>query len=237
MKKLSYILLSLLCISIVSNAQKIPADSIFADYYKATGGEKLWDSVTTFTVQQQYSAPNATPYDVEVAVSIPDNSIFKSKNILKRSFIYTVKDKEGWIKVPIGGKMDVRDLSAADQTNMRYEIFDQLAPFIKYKERGLIATTVGQELVNKVQTNQVELQGKDIKYNLWFDAKTGLLIRKKETIAGVETTSELSNYTKSTYGILYPAKAIEINTVDKKPVTITSKLEINKPVEAELFVR
>ncbi len=237
MKKLSYILLSFLCLPYISNAQKIPSDTIFANYYKATGGEKLWESIETYTIQQQYSAINATPYDVDVSVSIPENSIYKSKNILKRSFVYTVKDKEGWIKVPIGGKMDVRDLSAADQTNMRYEIFDQLAPFINYKERGLIATTVGQELVNKVQTNQVELQGKDIKYNLWFDAKTGLLIRKKDTIAGVETTTEFSNYIKSTYGILYPAKMVKINTVDRKPVSITSKLEINKPVEAELFMR
>ena len=237
MKKSSYIFIILLSLTTLGYAQKIPADTIFANYYKATGGEKLWDSIKTYSMEQSFNAVNATPYESEVFVSIPESSIYRSKTILKRSFIYTVKDKEGWIKVPIGGKMNVKDLSVAEQTTMRYEIYDQLAPFINYKERGLIATTVGQELVNKVQTNQVELQGKDIKYNLWFDAKTGMLVRKKESAAGVETTTELSDYIKSSYGILYPSKMIEINSIDKKPVTITSKLEVNKPLETELFVR
>ncbi|WP_109673434.1 hypothetical protein [Dyadobacter jejuensis] len=237
MKKNITLLAVLLSLSLASYGQKIPVDTIFANYYKATGGEKLWDSIKTYTLKQSFAAPGSTPYDADISVSIPENAMYKSKTIMRRSFIYGVKDKEGWIKVPIGSKLDVRDLSPAEQTNMRYEIYDLLVPFKDYDDRGFVATTVGQETLNKVLTNQVELQGKEIKYNLWFDAKTGLLVRKKETMAGVETTTDLSNYVKSKYGILYPTKLVEINTVDKKAVTITSTLDINKSIAEELFVR
>ncbi|WP_025764760.1 hypothetical protein [Dyadobacter tibetensis] len=237
MKKLINVLILILFVSVTSYGQKIPVDTIFANYYQATGGKKLWDSIKTYTLKQSFSAPSATPYTADISVSIPENAMYKSKTIMRRSFVYGVKDKEGWIKVPIGSKMDVRDLSPAEQTNMRYEIYDQLVPFMDYQNRGFVATTVGQETLNKVLTNQVELQGKEIKYNLWFDAKTGLLVRKKETMAGVETTTDLSNYTKSDFGILYPAKMVEINTVDKKAVTIASQLEINKSIPEEVFIR
>ena len=156
---------------------------------------------------------------------------------MKRSFVYTVKGNEGWIKVPLGQRADVKDLSQAEQQSMRFEMYDVLAPFIDYKNRGFIATTVGTETLNGVSVNHVELQGKGMKYNLYFDAKTGLLVRQKETANGVETVKDLSEYTKSTYGILYPAKIVETNSVDKKPVTVKSAVTINGQVNQELFKR
>lgn len=120
---------------------------------------------------------------------------------------------------------------------MRMELYDNLVPFINYKNRGLIATTVGTEVLNGAQVNNVELQGKGVKYNLYFDAKSGLLVRQKMNQAGVETTTDLSDYAKSAYGILYPTKLVELNSSDKKPVTIKSALTVNENVNVELFKR
>ncbi|MCE7058502.1 hypothetical protein [Dyadobacter sp. CY343] len=237
MKNTLRILAALLLINTASFAQKIPADSIFANFYKATGGKALWDGVKSYSLKRSYSAAAAAPYDANITVSLPDQSIHKSKTIMKRSFVYTVKGNEGWIKVPIGQRMDVKDLSQAEQQNMRLEMYDILAPFINYKNRGLIATTVGTETLNGVQVNHVELQGKGAKYNLYFDAKSGLLVRQRETQAGVETTTDMSDYVKSAYGISFPSKLVEINSVDKKPVTIKSAVTVNAPVNVELFKR
>jgi putative salt-induced outer membrane protein len=237
MKNTLKVLVALLLINTASFAQKLPADSIFNNFYKATGGKALWEGVKSYSIKRSYTAPSAAPYDANVTVSLPDQSIYKSKTIMKRSFVYTVQGNHGWIKVPIGQKMDVKDLSQAEQQNMRFEMYDLLVPFIDYKNRGLIATTVGTETLNGVQVNQVELQGKGIKYNLYFDAKTGLLVRQRETQAGVETTTDLADYTKSAYGISFPSKLVEVNSVDKKPVTIKSALTVNQPVSAELFRR
>lgn len=230
-------LAALLLMSAGSYAQKLPADSIFAQFYKATGGKSLWDGVKSYNLKRSYSASAATPYDAVITASIPDQSIHKNKTIMKRSFVYTVKGDQGWIKVPIGQKVDVKDLSQAEQQNMRLEMYDNLAPFIDYKNRGLIATTVGTETLNGVQVNQVELQGKGVKYNLYFDAKTGLLVRQKESQAGVETTTDLSDYAQSAYGISYPTKLVELTSTDKKPVTIKSSLTVNEQVSVDLFKR
>lgn len=237
MKKILLFSLAILLISSMGFAQKLPADSIFANYYQATGGKQLWDGVKTYSVKRSYAAASATPYTDDISVSILEKSIYKSKTIMNRPFVYSVKGNEGWIKVPVGGKMDIKNLSQAEQTSMRLEMYDLLAPFIDYQNRGFIATTVGTETLNGVSVNQVELQGPGIKYNLWFDAKSGLLVRQKETLAGVETVTDFSNYTKSASGLVYPAKLVEINSVDKKPVTITSTVTLNNPVSVDLFKR
>ncbi|SKB98262.1 hypothetical protein [Dyadobacter psychrophilus] len=237
MKKSLNILTALLLVSVLSFGQQVPADSIFSNFYKATGGKALWDGVKTINLKRSYTAASAAPYDANVTVSIPDQSISKSKTIMKRSFVYTVKGNEGWIKVPIGQRTDVKDLSQAEQQNMRWEMYELLAPFIDYKNRGLIATTVGIETLNSVPVTQVELQGKGVKYNLYFDSKTGLLQRVRKNLAGVETTTDMSNYTKSAYGISYPTKLVEINSLDKKPVTVVSTATINSQVAPELFRR
>nr|WP_295930730.1 hypothetical protein [uncultured Dyadobacter sp.] len=236
MKNLKLLAAALL-ISATSYAQKLPADSIFAQFYNATGGKALWDGVKSYNLKRSYTAAAATPYDAAITASLPDQSLYKNKTIMKRSFVYTVKGDQGWIKVPIGQKVDVKDLSQAEQQSMRLELYKNLVPFIDYKNRGLIATTVGTEALNGVQVNQVELQGKGAKYNLYFDAKTGLLVRQKETLAGVETVSDFSDYAKSAYGISYPTKIVELNSADKKPVTIKSALTVNDQVNVELFKR
>jgi hypothetical protein len=237
MKRNSAITIVLFLFSLPTFAQKIPADSIFANYYNATGGKALWDAVKTYNLKRSYASASTTPYTTDVSVSIPDESIYKSKVIMKRNFEYTVKGNEGWLKVPIGNKLDVKDLSQAERTNMKHEVYANLVPFIDYQNRNLIATTVGTETLNGVSVNQVELQGSGIKYNLWFDAKSGLLLRQKQTLAGIETVTNFSNYTKSAYGILYPAKMIETNSADRKAVTITSVTTINNNVSVDLFRR
>lgn len=230
-------LAAMMLISAGSFAQKLPADSIFSQYYKATGGKALWDAVKSYNIKRSYTASAATPYEATITASIPDQSIHKNKTIMKRNFAYTVKGDQGWVRVPVGQKVDTKDLSQAEQQSMRHEMFDNLVPFINYKERGLIATTVGTETLNGVQVNNVELQGRGVKYNLYFDAKTGLLVREKESQAGIETTTDFSDYAKSSYGLLYPSKLVQQSSSDRKPVTIKSAMTVNDQVNAEIFKR
>jgi hypothetical protein len=238
MKKFIGISFAMLLVASISFAQtRIPADTIFNNYYKATGGKALWETVKTYSLKRSYAAASAAPYTSDISISVPDNSIYKSKNIMNRSFVYAVKGNEGWLKVPLGNRMEVKDLSQAEQGSMRYEFYDVMAPFVNYQNRGMIATTVGTEKLNGVTVNQVELQGKDVKYNLYFDATSGLLVRQKQTMAGIETVTDLSNYTKSKFGILYPAKLVEVNSRDRKPVTITSTVTVNETLSPELFKR
>ena len=148
-----------------------------------------------------------------------DKAISKTKSIMKRDFVYGVKGSEGWLKIPIGGsdkatRYQVKDLSQAEQESMRLEMYDLLVPFINYKERSLVATYVGLDQVDGVSVNHVELQGQGVKYNLYFDAKTGLLKREKQTQAGIVTTTDYDNYKKSKYGLMYPSTLTEMSSKD-----------------------
>lgn len=217
-------------------------DSVFAMYYDATGGKALWDNLKNYTLKRTYNSSAAAAYDADIYVSMADKAMSKSKTIMNRSFIYGVKADEGWLKIPIGGsdkatKYQVKDLSQNEQDNMRLEMYDLLVPFMNYKERGLVATLVGAESMNGAMVNQVELQGKGVKYNLYFDAKSGLLVREKQTSGGEVTTTEYSNYTKSKYGIMYPAAIVETNGKDQSKINITSQLAVNETISPENFQR
>lgn len=220
----------------------LTVDSVFSMYYNATGGKALWDNLKNYTLKRTYNSTSAAAYNSDIYVSMADKAMSKSKTIMNRSFIYGVKANQGWLKIPIGGsdkatKYQVKDLSQSEQDNMRLEMYDLLVPFMNYKERGLVATLVGTESMNGAMVNQVELQGKGVKYNLFFDATTGLLVREKQTLGGDITTTEYSKYTKSKYGIMYPAAIVETNGKDQSKINITSQLAVNETISSDMFQR
>ncbi|GAB2784940.1 hypothetical protein GCM10027275_31570 [Rhabdobacter roseus] len=244
MKSTLSTLLFILIGSTLSLAQsKITVDSVFNKYYDATGGKALWDNIKTYSMQRSYRAGTSADYDAEVYVSLPEQAMHKSKIIMKRGFVYAVKGNDGWLKIPLGSgdkvtKYQVNDLGKAEQTSMRAEMYDLLVPFLNYQTRGYVATLVGTETLNGKPVHQVELQSKDVRYNLYFDAGSGLLVREKQLEGGVETVTDYSNYTKSKYGIMYPAAAVETNTKDKKAIKVTTaSLAINEAINPEYFKR
>ncbi|TDB60046.1 hypothetical protein [Arundinibacter roseus] len=243
MKKLLIVCSLILAVVVSSFAQKpMPVDSVFARYYEATGGKALWDGLKTYTIKRSYKSGSAADYDAEIYVSMPEKAISKSKIILKRDFVYAVKGNEGWLKIPLGSsdkvtKYQVKDLSQAEQGNLRMEMYDLLAPFIDFKTRGLVGTLVGTEKIDTTSVYHVELQGKGVKYNLHFGVGSGLLIREKATQGTEVITRDYSKYVKSKYGILYPSSITETSSKDKSKVTITSELAVNEAIKPEVFKR
>jgi hypothetical protein len=230
----------LLSIAFSFGQNAMTVDSVFNKYYDATGGKALWDSVETYSMKRSYRSNSSADYDAEIYVSMADQAMSKSKIILKRNFIYAVKGNEGWLKIPLGSydkvtKYQVKDLSQNEQDNMRLEMYDLLVPFVNYKDRGMVATLVGAEKMDGINVHQVELQGKGVKYNLYFDAKTGLLLREKQTQAGEVITTDYSNYKKSKYGISYPATLTQTSSKDKTKVSVTSELAVNETLNPEYF--
>lgn len=217
-------------------------DSVFARYYDATGGENLWKNVKSYSIKRSYTSGSAADYNAEIYVSMPEQAMSKSKIIMKRSFIYGVKGTQGWLKIPIGGndkatKYQVKDLSQSEQSVMRLEMYSLLAPFVNYKDRALVATLVGTEKLDGKSVHQVELQGRGVKYNLYFDADSGLLLREKQVLDGVVTTTDFSDYKKSAYGIMYPTTLVETNSKDNAKTTIVSELAVNETISPEYFQR
>ncbi|WP_247233263.1 hypothetical protein [Telluribacter sp. SYSU D00476] len=244
MKNVLVTLMALLMATTLSfgQATKVPVDSVFAKFYQATGGETLWNDLKSYSMKRTYRSNSSADYDADIYVSLPDKAMYKGKVILKRNFIYGVKGNEGWMKLPMGSydkvaNYQVKDLSQNEQNTMRLEMYDLLIPFIDYRTRGFVGTYVGKETLNGKQVNQVELQGKGARYNLYFDDATGLLVRQKRILPGEEVVIDYSNYKKCAYGIMYPATSIETNTKDKKAVTVTTSLNVNEAIDQEYFKR
>ncbi len=219
------------------------ADAVFLRYFEASGGKKLWDSVATYAVKQSYKGGTAADYDLELQASFNEKALYKAKTILKRTFIYGVRGNEGWRKVPLGTsdkatQYETNDLSDKEQINMRRELKESLLPFLDYKEKGYIATLIGEETINNKTLIQVELSGNNIKYNLYFDKNSGLLVKKKTSINPSEIiTEEYLNYTQSAFGIKYPSESTYTSTLDKRTLKVNTVATFNEKIATELLKR
>ncbi|MEZ4903950.1 MAG: hypothetical protein R2822_20485 [Spirosomataceae bacterium] len=221
----------------------ISADSIFNKYYQATGGKVLWDSVKTYSIKQTYRSGSANDYDLDIKGSLPLEALSRTRTIMKRDFIYGIKGTDGWLKIPLGSRDKVTqfqtsDLSDKERDNMRRELRDLLNAFDDYTQKGYIATVVGTELINTKPAYQVELEGKNVKYNLHFDVASGMLVREKMTLpTGEIQTRDHAKYIKSTYGLLYPSESVLVSSIDKKIVKVTTIMEFNTKMADDTFVR
>jgi hypothetical protein len=226
-------------ISFISAAFAQTPDEVFNKFYDATGGKDLWNNVNTYTIKQMLRNNSASDFDQNIIASLPEQSITKTKSILKRDFIYGLAGNDGWLKVPLGSsdksvKYDTKDLSDKEKDNMKRELKDLILPFLSYDTKGYIATFVAIEAT----LNHVELSGKGIKYDLYFDSGTGLLIREKQTLASGEIiTKEFTKYDKSVYGVSYPAEGTLISSIDKRNFKVSTTMTFNDKLDISSFKR
>ncbi len=241
MKNTAIKILSLIFISLGTFAQT--ADEIFNKHIEATGGKALWDGISTYSIKQAYRGNSAADYDIDLKGSFSEAALYKAKTILKRTFIFGIKGQDGWRKVPLGSsdkatQYETNDLSEKEQENMRRELKENLLPFIDYQTKGYIATVVGSETLNGAKVTQVELSGKGVKYNLYFDETTGLLTRKKLTLStGEVITEDYVKYVDTAYGIKFPSESTYLSSIDKRTLKVTTSAIINDKIAPEYLVK
>jgi hypothetical protein len=241
MKKLSMI--ALLMTTFVVNTYSQTVDEVFQNHIKASGGQELWDKVKTYSLKQSFVSNAPSDYEMEVKASIPDLSMIKTKTIMKRGFIYAVNPTDAFYKIPTGSRdkaivYDVKDLSDKEKANMKREAVDMFAPFYDYQSKGYIATYVGLEVMGAQRVHHIELAGKDIKYDLYFDNITNLLTKQKEKLStGEEITKEYNTYVTSDFGIIYPSAGTYYSSIDKRNVKISSSMVFNPTFDATTFKR
>ena len=111
-------------------------------------------------------------------------------------------------------------------------------PFLDYKDKGYIATVVGSETLNGKKVTQVELSGKGVKYNLYFDDATGILARKKLTLSTNEViTEDYTKYADSAYGIKFPTESNYLSSIDKRNLKVTTSVVFNDKIAPEFLSR
>lgn len=213
-------------------------DEVFNKYYEATGGKKLWDGIKTYTLKQSYKANATTDFDQEVSVSFDEQAISKVKTLMKKDFIYVVKGQDGWLKIPMGSrdkatKFDIKNLSDKEKTSIQSELRESIIPFWEYSKRGYSAKNAGKDGKNI----KIELANQNTKYELFFDAESGLLTKQILTEGKEITTIEHQKYTKSVYGINYASESTSVNNTDKKNNKVTTTITFNDKLDTTLFVK
>lgn len=241
MKNTALKIFAFIWISLSTFAQT--AEDIFNKHIEATGGKALWDSVSTYSIKQAYRGNSAADYDIELKGAFNVAALYKAKTILKRTFIFGVKGADGWRKVPLGSsdkatQYETNSLSEKEQENMRRELKENLLPFFDYQTKGYIATVVGSETLNGVKTTHVELSGKGIKYNLYFDATTGLLTRKRLTLStGEVITEDYTKYGDTAYGLKFPTESTYLSSIDKRNLKVTTSVIFNDTIAPVFLTR
>jgi putative salt-induced outer membrane protein len=219
------------------------ANDIFSKHIEATGGKVLWDSISTYSIKQAYRGNSAADYDIELKGSFNEAALYKAKTILKRTFIFGIKGAEGWRRVPLGStdkatQYETNSLSEKEQENMRRELKENVLPFLDYQTKGYIATAVGSETLNGLKVTQVELSGKGIKYNLYFDETTGLLIRKKLSLnTGEVITEDYTKYSDTAYGIKFPSESSYLSSIDKRNLKVSTSAIFNDKIAPEYLTK
>jgi putative salt-induced outer membrane protein len=241
MKRISVVILLMTLFVINIFGQTV--DEVFEAHYKAAGGKELWDGVKAYTIKQSYVSNAPSDYDMEVKASIADMSMLKTKTIMKRNFVYGVNPSDAFFRVPMGSRdkavvYDTKDLSDKEKMNMKREIVDMFAPFYNYQAKGYIATYVGLEVIGAQRLHHIELSGKDIKYDLYFDNITHLLTKQVEKLStGEEITKEYTTYTTAANGIIYPSFGTYYSSIDKRNVKLTTSIVFNPALDATTFKR
>jgi hypothetical protein len=242
MKRISIFMLLMTVFTFKSLAQ-ITVDSVFDNHFRASGGKDLWDKVKTYTMKQSFVSNAPSDYDMEVKASMTDMSMVKTKTIMKRGFIYGISPSDAFFKVPLGSRdkavtYETKDLSDKEKANMKREVMDMFAPFYNYHAKGYIATYVGLEVMGAQRVHHVELAGKDVKYDLYFDSFTQLLTKHKERLStGEEITKEYNTYVTSDFGIKYPSVGTYYSSIDKKNVKLGTEIVFNPTFNGNTFKR
>ena len=241
MKNIAIKIFAFTLISLSTFAQT--AEDVFNKHITATGGKALWDGISTYSIKQAYRGNSAADYDMELKGSFSEAALYKAKTILKRTFIYGIKGADGWRKVPLGSsdkakQYETNSLSEKEQDNMRRELKENILPFLDYQTKGYIATVVGSETINGVKTTHVELSGKGVKYNLYFNESTGLLARRKLTLSSGEViTEDYTKYADSAYGVKFPSESTYLSSVDKRNLKVTTSVIFNDKIAPEYLTK
>ena len=242
MKKISIFML-LMTVFVFKSISQITVDSVFDNHFEASGGKDLWDKVKTYTIKQSFVSNAPSDFDMEVKASMTDMSMLKTKTIMKRGFIYGVSPSDAFFKVPLGSRdkavtYETKDLSDKEKNIMKREVMDMLAPFYNYQSKNYIATYVGLEVMGAQKVHHIELSGKDIKYDLYFDSFTNLLTKQKERLSsGEEITKEYNTYATSDFGIKYPSVGTYYSNIDKRNIKLSTSITFNPSLDGNTFKR
>jgi hypothetical protein len=224
--------LSILTIATVGFTYAQTADEIVNKHIEAIGGTDAWKKVnsmvTTGTLKMQ---------GAEIAISL---TVLNGKGsrqditAMGMNGYQIVTPTQGWKFMPFQGQKEVEPITADDLKEAQDEL-DVQGSLVDYKTKGHTVELLGTDDVDGVDAFKLKETLKSGKtQTIFIDPKTYYIIRviSKQKANGneVDVTTNVSNYQKLPEGIMVP---LSIGLPSGEMVI--SKVEINKPIDENIF--
>ncbi len=235
------IFVGIICIFSKVSAQT--SVEVIEKYLEATNTKNALPSLKNFTYQKTYKANASTDFTEEVSVISSENKLSRKKSILERDFFYILNDNAGWIKIPMGSRdkapnYTIKDLNAKERTDLADEIKDGLLPFVNFEEKGYQQLGELSEVkIEEVECYKITISRGDTKIEYFFDSKTGLLKREIITEGNIIHTSDITKFSTTKNGVMYPSEAIYSNTKDKRRTIISTVWVLDAVPSANMFLK
>jgi len=224
--------LSILTIATVGFTYAQTADEIVNKHIEAIGGTDAWKKVnsmvTTGTLKMQ---------GAEIAISL---TVLNGKGsrqditAMGMNGYQIVTPTQGWNFMPFQGQKAPEPITADDLKEAQDEL-DVQGSLVDYKAKGHTIELLGTDDVDGVDAFKLKETLKSGKtQTIFIDPKTYYIIRviSKQKANGneVDVTTNLNNYQKLPEGIMVPL-SIGLPFGEM----IISKVEINKPIDENIF--
>ena len=224
--------LSILTIATVGFTYAQTADEIVNKHIEAIGGADAWKKVNSMVTTGTLTVQGA-----EIAISL---TVLNGKGsrqditAMGMNGYQIVTPTQGWNFMPFQGQKAPEPITADDLKEAQDEL-DVQGSLVDYKAKGHTIELLGTDDVDGVDAFKLKETLKSGKtQTIFIDPKTYYIIRviSKQKANGneVDVTTNVSNYQKLPEGIMVPL-SIGLPFGEM----IISKVEINKPIDENIF--
>ena len=225
------ILLFVLIFSLKSNSQNL--NEIISKHIEAIGGRDNWNKLKSMRTES-FLKSNGTDITF-ISTSVRDKAS-RSDMILMGMKGWSILTKEGgWSFYPWGGQTKP-DAMTPDDHKLAVEDLDMMEEFLTYVEKGKTVDYYGMDDVDGTECHKIKITDKHQKEVTYFiDPENFYIIKSTSKIKTNGQVNEYStfysNYKKLAEGIVIP-----MSSNSGWSETITTKVEVNIPIDEKLFI-
>jgi hypothetical protein len=236
MKKIKFLLLTLLVLTGIDRVNAQSADEIINKHIDAIGVKEKIRGIKSIYIE---STMEVMGNEAPTIVYIINGKGFKSETDFNgQKIIQCVTDKGGWSFNPMMGQTAPEELTS-EQTKAGQAQLQVGGPLFDYAAKGSKVELQGRETVDGKNAYKIKVTTKDSTESVFYvDPDTYFIMKTVGKVNAngqeTETTIAFSDYKKTEYGNMMPYSQQIILT--QMTLTITNKkIEVNKEIDPKIF--
>ena len=207
-------------------------DDVLAKHYEAIGGLEAWTGLESMEMSGTISlAGGMAQGPFQVHQKRPSMTRIEI-TIQGMNIIQAYDGKMAWQIMPMTGSTEPAEADPATTANLMQQA-DIDGPLIGWREDGHSIEVVGTELVDGIETIHLTLVNREGPSHFYLDANTYIPIQIKTMVAGINSTTKLSDY-RNVDGLLFPFLVVADTQMGSQAI-IFDEMQINIPIDDQIF--